>query len=140
MTTKRANFIAELLRTGKTKSWPQYGEYLNENPEKVRKWWRQFRDVYVFEGKLDDQVKMSDLQIERVYELGILDEYQKEALLQPTAIFSEKEVENYEDKPSAWDSANNRYLTIEEYCSKYGLDVKTVKRSKLVGHNPNHMV
>ena len=140
MTTKRADFITELLRTGKIKSWPEHGKELDENPEEVRKWWRQFKDAFVFEGKLTNKVYMTENQIERAYSVGLLTETQAEQLKKSSSTPAPELVESYEDKPSAWDSENRRYLTIEEYCSKYGLDIKTVKKSKLVGHNPNHMV
>jgi hypothetical protein len=42
--------------------------------------------------------------------------------------------------PSAWSSINNRFFTIEEYCEEYGLDMSTVKSSKLVSHNASHMI
>ena len=41
--------------------------------------------------------------------------------------------------PSAWDAEKNRFLSIEEFCSKYGLPFDTVKSSKLVSHNQTHM-
>jgi hypothetical protein len=41
--------------------------------------------------------------------------------------------------PSAWDEKLNRFLTIEEYCEKYGLDINYVKSANLVAHNSSHM-
>lgn len=41
--------------------------------------------------------------------------------------------------PSAWSKEKGRFLTIEEFCDKYGLDKSTVKSSKLVSHNMGHM-
>lgn len=41
--------------------------------------------------------------------------------------------------PSAWCKNLNKFLTIEEYCIRYGLDIKSVKSSKLVSHNASHM-
>jgi len=43
------------------------------------------------------------------------------------------------DMPSAWDKDKNKYLSIEEFCDKYGLDKTSVKSSKLVSHNASHM-
>ena len=43
------------------------------------------------------------------------------------------------DMPSAWDRDKNKYLSIEEFCDKYGLDKTSVKSSKLVSHNASHM-
>lgn len=43
------------------------------------------------------------------------------------------------DIPSAWCSTLNKFLTIEEYCERYGLDINSVKSSKLVTHNATHM-
>lgn len=42
--------------------------------------------------------------------------------------------------PSAWDSSLERFLSIEEYCDKYGLPKDAVRSSKLVSHNSSHMV
>lgn len=42
--------------------------------------------------------------------------------------------------PSAWSSDKKRFYSIEEYCEVYGLDINTVKSSKLVSHNASHMV
>lgn len=64
---------------------------------------------------------------------------------------SEKDFENdtiidtvdYKEKeslmPSAWDLDLKKFLTIEEYCDKYGLDKSTVKSSKLISHVAGHM-
>ena len=41
--------------------------------------------------------------------------------------------------PSAWSIDLARYLTIEEFCNKYGLNPGSVKSSKLVTHNAGHM-
>jgi len=41
--------------------------------------------------------------------------------------------------PSAWSTELNKFLTIEEFCAKYGLNVSSVKSSKLVSHNAGHM-
>lgn len=41
--------------------------------------------------------------------------------------------------PSAWCIEKQRFYTIEEFCDVYGLDIKTVKSSKLVSHNASHM-
>src|SRR5690606_5092291 len=41
--------------------------------------------------------------------------------------------------PSAWDSSLKRFLTIEEFCDRYGLDKTTVKSSKLISHVAGHM-
>ena len=42
--------------------------------------------------------------------------------------------------PSAWDSDNNRFYTVEEYCDKYGLRKDLIKSSKLVAHIGSHMI
>lgn len=42
--------------------------------------------------------------------------------------------------PSAWDSEKNRFLSIDEYCDKYGLPKEQVRSSKLVSHVEKHMV
>jgi len=42
--------------------------------------------------------------------------------------------------PSAWDKGLNRFLDINEYCDKFGLDKNQVASSKLVSHNAGHMV
>lgn len=42
--------------------------------------------------------------------------------------------------PSAWDSDNNKFYSIDEYCEKYNLPIEQVKSSKLVSHQQNHMV
>lgn len=41
--------------------------------------------------------------------------------------------------PSAWSIEMGRYLTIQEFCKKYGLNPDSVKSSKLVTHNAGHM-
>lgn len=41
--------------------------------------------------------------------------------------------------PSAWDKDLNRFLTIDEFCDKYGLDKKSVRSSKIITHNPGHI-
>ena len=41
--------------------------------------------------------------------------------------------------PSAWCAEKGRFYTIEEFCDVYGLDKNSVKSSKLVSHNANHM-
>lgn len=42
--------------------------------------------------------------------------------------------------PSAWDSENNRFLSVDEYCDKYNLPKESVRSSKLIAHNGTHMV
>lgn len=42
--------------------------------------------------------------------------------------------------PSAWDSDLNRFLSIDEYCDKFGLPKEQVRSSKLVSHVSQHMV
>lgn len=42
--------------------------------------------------------------------------------------------------PSAWDTEKNRFLSIDEYCDKYGLPKEQVRSSKLVSHVEKHMV
>lgn len=42
--------------------------------------------------------------------------------------------------PSAWDSENNRFLSIDEYCDKYNLPKESIRSSKLIAHNGTHMV
>lgn len=41
--------------------------------------------------------------------------------------------------PSAWDKDLNRFLTVEEFCDKYGLKKDNIKSSKLISHNLGHM-
>ncbi len=41
--------------------------------------------------------------------------------------------------PSAWDAERNKFLSIEEFCKKYGLPFESVKSSKLVSHQSAHM-
>lgn len=41
--------------------------------------------------------------------------------------------------PSAWDNTLNRFLSIDEFCDKYGLDKKSVRSSKIITHNPGHI-
>jgi len=41
--------------------------------------------------------------------------------------------------PSAWDKDLGRFLAIEEFCAKYGLNKDSVKSSKLISHNLGHM-
>jgi len=41
--------------------------------------------------------------------------------------------------PSAWDAELQKFLTIEEYCDKYGLDKGSVKSSKLITHNQSNI-
>lgn len=59
--------------------------------------------------------------------------------------FTDTETNQYKksetfNMPSAWSTEFNRFLSIEEYCIKYGLDINSVKSSKLVSHNQGHMV
>lgn len=42
--------------------------------------------------------------------------------------------------PSAWDTEKNRFLSIDEYCDKYGLPKDQVRSSKLVAHLEKHMI
>lgn len=42
--------------------------------------------------------------------------------------------------PSAWDSENNKFLSLEEYCEKYNLPFDNVKYGKLISHNQGHIV
>lgn len=42
--------------------------------------------------------------------------------------------------PSAWDSENNRFLSVDEYCDKYNLPKELVRSSKLIAHNGSHMI
>ena len=53
---------------------------------------------------------------------------------------NDNEKEDAFNMPSAWDSDLNRFLSIEEYCDKFGLDKDTVQSSKLVSHNAGHMI
>lgn len=58
----------------------------------------------------------------------------------PTESQSTTETAQYTSyMPSAWDENLNRFLSIEEFCDKYGLDKKTVKSAKLVSHLSSHM-
>lgn len=45
----------------------------------------------------------------------------------------------FSDLPSAWDAQQNKFLSIEEFCQKYGLPFESVKSSKLVSHQSAHM-
>tara|TARA_Y100000389_G_C17424962_1_gene499015 strand:+ start:305 stop:1651 length:1347 start_codon:yes stop_codon:yes gene_type:complete len=59
-------------------------------------------------------------------------------------IFTETDTNQYPENtpgelPSAWCSNKSRYLTIQEFCNKYGLNPDSVKSSKLVTHNAGHM-
>lgn len=42
--------------------------------------------------------------------------------------------------PSAWDAELNRFLSIDEYCDKWGLPKEQVRSSKLVSHLQHHMI
>lgn len=56
----------------------------------------------------------------------------REGTLQP--IETKEEVYNEPGEfPTAWDKVNNRYLSLEEYCIKYNIDIKTVKAASLSG-------
>lgn len=69
--------------------------------------------------------------------------------MKDTENFTETETNQYPVKqkktsgdftmPSAWCNTLNKFLTIEEYCERYGLDINSVKSSKLVTHNATHM-
>src|SRR5690554_4706130 len=122
---KRVELVTEILAYGKIKKWREYGEEYGEHPEKIRKWWRYFSEEGVKNGMLTLYDKMSDLQIERAYDLGLLEEDDKLSLLDANMLKASLN----ENLPSAWDLENSRYLTIEEYCDRYGLDFSTVKRS-----------
>lgn len=41
--------------------------------------------------------------------------------------------------PSAWDSDNNVFLDIDQFCDKYNLPKEQVRSSKLVAHQKSHM-
>jgi len=61
-----------------------------------------------------------------------------------TEIVTDTETNQYPEHPpgelpSAWCSNRGRYLTIQEFCNKYGLNPDSVKSSKLVTHNAGHM-
>lgn len=131
MDNKRVEFVTSILAIGKRKRWSEYGEEYEEHPDKVRKWWRAFKDKYVHRGLLCEGAPMSENQIKRAYDLGLIDspKIQVEGSFVPEG-----------NMPSAWDFEEGRFLTIKEYCERYGLDFTAVKGSKLVGHNPNHMV
>lgn len=65
----------------------------------------------------------------------------KEGILQP--IETKEEVYNEPGEfPTAWDKVNNKYLTLEEYCIKYNIDIKTVKAASLSGamHKRNYTI
>lgn len=53
---------------------------------------------------------------------------------------NDREVEDDFFMPSAWDSENNRFLSVDEYCDKYNLPKESVRSSKLIAHNGTHMV
>ena len=62
----------------------------------------------------------------------------------PTEITTGTETNQYPEHapgtlPSAWSIDLGRYLTIQEFCKKYGLNPDSVKSSKLVTHNAGHM-
>lgn len=128
---KRIKFTTELLSVGKTKTWEQYGIEYQESPEKLRGWWKYFRHTLANKGMLTPEKELSEDQLKRCYDLGLIGE----------EITSNEEYYGAStDLPSAWDSDEGKYLSIEEYCNKFGLDYESVKSCKLVGHNPNHMV
>lgn len=55
-----------------------------------------------------------------------------------------EEIEDEEDEvfvmPSAWEASLNRFLSIEEYCTKYNLDLESLDKYNLVAHNSGHMI
>ena len=75
----------------------------------------------------------------------------KAGLRTPQTVKSDNDLENetvtetnqysngVQSMPSAWSTELNKFLTIEEFCAKYGLNVSSVKSSKLVSHNAGHM-
>jgi hypothetical protein len=42
--------------------------------------------------------------------------------------------------PSAWNSDEGKFYTIQEYCGRYNIDFTSVSSFKLVSHNAGHMV
>jgi hypothetical protein len=42
--------------------------------------------------------------------------------------------------PSAWNSDEGKFYTIQEYCGRYNIDFTSVSSYKLVSHNAGHMV
>lgn len=53
---------------------------------------------------------------------------------------NDKEEEDNFFMPSAWSVEKGRFLSIDEYCDKYGLPKEQVRSSKLVAHQSKHMI
>lgn len=53
---------------------------------------------------------------------------------------NDKEKEEELFMPSAWSVEKERFLSIDEYCDKYGLPKEQVRSSKLVAHQSKHMI
>lgn len=88
--------------------------------------------------KFDDNVRKRVSNLLRKEEIGDQD-------LENDTVTDTNNYKNDKEKhvsflPSAWDRDLNRLLSIDEYCDKYGLPKDAVRSSKLIMHNPGHMV
>lgn len=75
----------------------------------------------------------------RLYEWVSIDEDKDEDLSNNTDTNTNQYSSSSSSAPSAWDKDLGRFLTIEEFCIRYGLNKDAVKSSKLISHNLGHM-
>jgi hypothetical protein len=74
-------------------------------------------------------------QLSRLLRKGSVDEDLDNIIITETAQYKPEP----SNMPSAWNSEAKKFYTIEEFCEVFGLDIKTVKSSKLCSHNASHM-
>lgn len=75
----------------------------------------------------------------RLYEWVSIDEDKDDDLNNGTDTSTNQYSSSSSSAPSAWDKDLGRFLTIEEFCGRYGLNKDAVKSSKLISHNLGHM-
>ena len=75
----------------------------------------------------------------RLYEWISIDEDKDDDLSNNTDTNTNQYSSSSSSAPSAWDKDLGRFLTIEEFCIRYGLNKDAVKSSKLISHNLGHM-
>lgn len=138
------------FKKGYGSKWSTYDddivEAVKSKPELEGKWTKIAKEV-VKEELSEEEFAQLKIYIYRRFK-GTTSYNKNKSKATETIIDTSTETNQYandsEDKtvfmPSAWDVEENKFLSIDEYCSKYNLPKDQVRSSKLVSHLSSHMV
>jgi hypothetical protein len=87
--------------------------------------------------QLDDEQEKNLVKLRNV---GVFEGFDNDTKTETIQYNNDTEKKEEFFMPSAWEPGLNKFLDIDEYCKKYGLNKDTVRSSKLVSHNAGHMI